>query len=101
MAVTKSKAKVSAKPKAKRNYKKEYANYQGSAEQKKNRAARNTARRRAEKAGVVKKGDGKDIDHKKPLRSGGTNAKGNLRVRSTKANRADNGKRGGRKPKKK
>lgn len=101
MAVTKSKTKASTKPKAKRNYKKEYANYQGSTEQKKNRAARNTARRRAEKAGVVKKGDGKDVDHKKPLRSGGTNAKGNLRVRSAKANRADNGKRGGRKPKKK
>lgn len=70
--------------------------YDGSEKVKKKRAARNTARRRAEKAGLVRKGDGKDIDHKKPLRSGGTNAKENLRVRSRKANRADNGGKGGR-----
>lgn len=43
----------------------------------------------------------KDIDHKKPLRSGGSNAKSNTRVRSRSANRADNGKTGGRKPKRK
>jgi hypothetical protein len=30
---------------------------------------------------------GKDVDHKKPVRSGGTNARGNLRVRSRHANR--------------
>ena len=60
---------------------------------------RNTARRQAQKAGKVRKGDGKDIDHKKALRSGGGNSKSNLRVRSASANRADNGKRGGR-PKK-
>ena len=83
--------------KSKRNYKKEYANYQGTKEQKKKRAMRNTARRRAEKDGKVHKGDGKDVDHKKPLRSGGGNSKGNTRVRSVKSNRADNGGRGGRK----
>lgn len=75
--------------------------YNSRPEQKKNRAARNKARRQAEKAGKVRKGDGKDIDHKKPLRSGGSNAKSNQRVRSAKANRSDNGGTGGRKRKSK
>ena len=79
-----------------RNYKKEYASYHSSSEQKKKRAQRNTARRRAVASGKAKKGDGKDIDHKKPLRSGGSNAKSNTRVRSRSANRADNGGKGGR-----
>ena len=65
-------------------------------EQKKNRAARNKARRQALREGKVKKGDNKDIDHKKPLRNGGSSGKSNRRVRSRSANRADNGKRGGR-----
>ena len=34
---------------------------------------------------------GKDIDHKKPLRKGGSTAESNTRVRSKTANRADNG----------
>lgn len=69
-----------------RNYKKEYANYQGKPEQKKKRASRNTARRRAIAAGKVSKGDGKDIDHKdgNPL----NNSKSNLRVKSKSANRS-------------
>ncbi len=58
----------------------EYEAYQGTPEQKKNRAARNAARREAEREGVVQKGDGKDIDHKVPLSKGGTNAKSNLRA---------------------
>lgn len=74
--------------------------FNSSTEQKKKRAMRNTARRRAEREGKVSKGDGKEIDHKKPLRSGGSNAKSNLRVRSKSANRADNGGTGGRKKKK-
>lgn len=82
---------------AKRNYKKEYENYHSKPEQRANRSKRVQARREAEKEGKVRKGDGKDVDHKKPLRSGGGNSKGNLRVRSASANRADNGKRGGRK----
>ncbi len=73
--------------------------FNSSKKQKKNRVARNTARRRAKKAGKVRKGDGKDIDHKKPLRSGGKNGKKNLRVRSRSANRSDNGSTGGRKRK--
>ena len=47
----------------KRNYKKEYANYQGSAEQIKRRSNRNKARRIMAKKGKVKKGDGKDVHH--------------------------------------
>ena len=48
----------------KRDYKKEYSNYQGTAEQKKKRASRNSARSAMVKAGKVRKGDGKDVDHK-------------------------------------
>ena len=79
-----------------RDYKKEYANYHSSPEQKRKRAMRNKARRRAEREGKVRKGDGKDVDHKRPLRSGGSNSSKNTRVRSRSANRADNGGRGGR-----
>jgi hypothetical protein len=73
-----------------RNYKSEYDNYHGKPEQVKNRAERVKARRMMEKTGAVTKGDGKDVDHKKPLRSGGTTTKSNLRVRSKSANRSDN-----------
>ena len=84
-----------------RNYKREYEKYHSSPEQKKKRAMRNKARRRAEKAGKVRKGDGKDVDHRKPLRSGGSNSSSNTRVRSKSANRADNGGKGGRPKKRK
>jgi hypothetical protein len=40
------------------------------------------------KAGLVKKGDGKDVDHKTPLSKGGGNNKGNLRVVSASENRS-------------
>ena len=83
---------------AERNYRAEYDNYHSKPEQKKKRAKRNSARRKLEKEGKVKKGDNKDVDHRKPLRSGGGNGGSNLRVRSKSANRADNGGRGGRKP---
>lgn len=74
----------------KRDYKSEYANYQGKPEQIKKRAERVKARRIMEKEGAVSKGDGKDVDHKVPLRKGGSTARSNLRVRSVKANRSDN-----------
>lgn len=61
----------------------------------KDRAARNKARAHAIKAGKVKKGDGKEIDHKVPLRSGGSTADSNTRVRSASANKSDNGHRKG------
>lgn len=85
----------------KRDYRSEYDNYQGTDKQKKNRAKRNKCRRKAIAEGKVKKGDKtKDIDHKKPLRSGGSNNKSNTRVRSTSANRSDNGHKKGEKHKK-
>jgi len=51
---------------------------------------RQRARRAYDKAGVAR--DGKHIDHVKPLRAGGKSTKGNMRLRSPKANVADNGK---------
>jgi 5-methylcytosine-specific restriction endonuclease McrA len=54
----------------------------------KERGMRNAARREAEKKGLVKKGDGKEVDHKKPLSKGGTNAASNLRVVDRKTNRS-------------
>jgi hypothetical protein len=63
-----------------RDYKKEYANYQGKPEQIENRTKRNSARRDMERKGLVTKGDGKDVDHKTPIAKGGGNGKGNLRV---------------------
>ena len=71
----------------KRDYKAEYAKYQGTEEQKKNRAKRNAARRKAKKEGKVSKGDGKDVAHKKAISKGGKN-KGNTKVESAGANRS-------------
>ena len=71
-----------------RPYKKEYEQYQGTEEQKKNRAKRNKARREMESKGRVHKGDGKDVDHVKPLSKGGGTTSGNLRVKSAHANRS-------------
>jgi hypothetical protein len=73
-------------PAKKRNYKKEYANYQGTPEQIANRSSRNKARRAMEKSGKVHKGDGKDVDHKNGNPK--SNAKSNLRVTSKSANRS-------------
>jgi hypothetical protein len=71
-----------------RPYKHEYETYQGKPEQIKKRAERNAARAVMVKKGVVHKGDGKDVDHVKALSKGGTNAAGNLRVKSASANRS-------------
>lgn len=71
-----------------RNYKKEYANYQGKPEQINNRAERNAARASLMKTGAVSKGDGKDVDHKTPIVKGGSNSNSNLRVQSKSANRS-------------
>lgn len=70
-----------------RDYKHEYNSYHAAPEQKKKRAMRNAARRELQSEGRVHKGDGKDVDHKRPLRSGGTNAENNLRVTSKSKNR--------------
>ncbi len=53
-----------AKKKSKnRNYREEYDDYHGTPLQKKRRADRNRARRKAERQGKVRKGDGKEVDH--------------------------------------
>lgn len=72
----------------KRDYKQEYANYDGTEAVKKKRAQRNKARRMLEREGLVHKGDGKDVDHKKPLSKGGTTTRSNLRVKDANDNRS-------------
>jgi hypothetical protein len=71
-----------------RDYKQEYANYDGTPAVKKKRAQRNKARRIMEREGAVHKGDGKDVDHKTPLSKGGTTVRGNLAVKSASSNRS-------------
>ncbi len=71
-----------------RPYKKEYEQYHGTEEQKKNRAQRNAARAKLLKKGTVKKGDGKDVHHNKPISKGGTNKGSNLKAQPKSANRS-------------
>jgi 5-methylcytosine-specific restriction endonuclease McrA len=71
-----------------RDYKSEYKKYHSKDEQKKKRAARNAARRTMEKEGKVSKGDGNDVNHKKPLAKGGSNERSNLNVKPKSANRS-------------
>ena len=72
----------------KRDYKTQYEKYDGKDSVKKNRAKRNNARRQMEAEGKVSKGDGKDVDHKKPLSKGGSNSRSNLRAVSKSSNRS-------------
>ena len=69
-----------------RNYRKEYDNYQGKPEQRKRNDARKAARRKMTAAGKVRKGDGKDVDHKDGNPK--NNSSKNLRVTTKKANRS-------------
>lgn len=62
--------------------------YNSSPLQKQRRAQRNAARRKMEKEGKVRKGDGKDVDHKNMNTA--NNGNGNLRVQSVAKNRARN-----------
>jgi len=75
-----------------RDYKHEYNRDQASRGAKQDRAARNNARRQAIREGRVKVGDGKEIDHKKPLSRGGSNARSNQRVVSRHTNRVKSNK---------
>lgn len=70
-----------------RNYRREYDTYHAKPKQKKNRAKRNAARNKLAKTGRVTRGDGKEVDHKRPLSRGGGNGRSNLRVTSRGANR--------------
>lgn len=71
-----------------RDYRKEYDNYHSKPEQRANRSKRVLARRLMMKLGKVKKGDGKDVDHKDGNPQ--NNGKHNLRVRGKSENRSDN-----------
>jgi hypothetical protein len=73
----------------KRDYKHAYSLQKASGETK-DQLERQKARQAYDKAGVDR--SGKHIDHIKPLRAGGKTTKGNLRLRSPKANVRDNGK---------
>jgi len=69
-----------------RDYKKEYASYQGKPNVIAKRVSRDTARRAMQKRGLVKKGSGMDVDHKdgNPM----NNSKTNLRAVSKFKNRS-------------
>lgn len=69
----------------KRNYRKEYDEFHASKEQKQRRAARNKARKEAERDGRVKDGDGREVHHVDAPRKGKLSNK--TRVISKKANR--------------
>lgn len=71
-----------------RDYKKEYAKYHSKPEQKRNRASRNKARRLMEAKGRVRKGDGKDVDHRNSNPT--DNRPSNLRITSRSYNRSRN-----------
>lgn len=81
-----------AKP---RDYKREYRLYQGTPQQIKNRAARNHARRECIKRGLLHKHSSSEVDHKIPLKHGGSNAPSNWRVVSRTVNRRKGSKRRG------
>jgi len=69
-----------------RDYKAEYQSFHGKPKEIARRAGRNKARSIMAKAGAVKKGDGKDVDHKN--RNTKDNSRKNLRVMSKSANRS-------------
>jgi len=79
----------------KRDYKKEYKDYQGTPQQLKRRAERNAARKKMERAGKVHKGDGKDVDHiHRNMRGNLSNNSANLRVLPKSVNRSRNSHKG-------
>lgn len=65
-----------------------YEPYQKTEKAKKARAQSNKARRMLMREGLVHKGDGKDVDHTKPLSKGGKTVRSNLRVKSASENRS-------------
>jgi hypothetical protein len=73
--------------KKKRDYKHEYQ-LQKKRGDVKGFLERQKARRMYDKEGINR--NGKDIDHKKPIKSGGKSTKSNLRLRDRTANKRDN-----------
>lgn len=73
-------------PKRKRDYDKEYEEYHAKPEQKKRRAQRNKANRKAKREGRIKKGDGQEVHHVDAPRKGSL-ASTPTRVVSKKYNR--------------
>jgi len=69
-----------------RDYERENKVTKSKPENIKKRVKRNKARRMLEDEGLVKKGDGKHVDHKKPLSKGGSNKRSNLRAKDGKKN---------------
>lgn len=53
-----------------RDYDKEYREYQGKPDQKKRRAERNAANRKAKRQGKIRKGDGQEVHHVGSHRTG-------------------------------
>jgi hypothetical protein len=78
-------------PGYRRNYKQEYKTAKRRGEigtgSNSGNAKRKKLRRQMEKAGKVRKGDGKDVDHKVALGQGGSNSPKNARVTTPSANR--------------
>ena len=75
------------KNKADRDYKQEYAEYQGRPDQIKKRDERNKARNMLVKAGKLHKGDGKDAAHVKAVDKGGS-IKNGIKVEDSNSNRS-------------
>lgn len=69
-----------------RDYAKEYREYHSKPEQIKRRAGRNKARRLMIEKGKVRKGDGKDVDHKNHNTL--DNRRSNLRILPKSTNRS-------------
>lgn len=81
---------------AKTGRQKAQAKYNAKPEQKKRRAQRNAARRKMIKAGLARKGDGKDVAHKD--NNPNNNSRSNLSIQSKAKNRSfPRNKRGGHK----
>jgi len=72
----------------KRDYKRENEKYNSRPEQRAARSERTIARNQANADGRTSKGDGKDLDHVKPLSKGGSSSKSNLRAVSASSNRS-------------
>lgn len=66
-----------------RDYKREYQQYHSKPEQRKKRSLRNQARRKM----GLKVGDKREVDHVRPMKKGGGNSRGNLRIVSRSENR--------------